>query len=200
MNLVRVRRLSDGLFAIVTPFNKRAIEIAKDDVPGLKWVAPLTARVGYEDAARLYCEKLQKERLAKVAWESSPPPRGALSNSLNLKRALRGYQLDGVQHLIEHACTGALLADGMGLGKSVQALAAILELNAYPALIVCPANVRWSWVREAEALGLPTPLILSTKKPPKDGQITKEDGIVICNYDILNAWKSPQRYENHCIR
>jgi SWI/SNF-related matrix-associated actin-dependent regulator of chromatin subfamily A-like protein 1 len=188
VNLVRVKRLPDGLFTIATPFNKHAVELAKD-IPGLKWVAGLTARVGYEDAARVYCEKLAAEGLAKVVWEAEAPFCVALSSSLALKRPLRNYQLEGVKYLIAHAKTGALLADCMGGGKTTQSLAAILELNEYPALIVCPANVRWSWVREAEALGLHPPLILTTKKPPKDGSITKDDGIVICNYDILNAWK-----------
>ena len=42
----------------------------------------------------------------------------------------------------------ALLADEMGLGKSVQAVRAVEQLNAYPALIVCPNSMKWVWADE----------------------------------------------------
>jgi SWI/SNF-related matrix-associated actin-dependent regulator 1 of chromatin subfamily A len=77
----------------------------------------------------------------------------------------------------------------MGTGKTRQTLAAIASMGAYPALIVCPANVKYGWTREAEKLGLEPPLVISTKKPDTSSLIAEEDGIVIVNYDIIAAWQ-----------
>ena len=42
------------------------------------------------------------------------------------------------------------LADEQGLGKTVQALAALEADDAYPAVIVCPAGLKLNWRREIE--------------------------------------------------
>ena len=66
--------------------------------------------------------------------------------------ALRGtllpYQIAGVRYLC--SASRAVLADEHGLGKTVQALATIETLGAYPALVVCPAPLQLSWLREAQ--------------------------------------------------
>ncbi len=61
---------------------------------------------------------------------------------------LRPFQRAGVEYLISHP--QCLLADEMGLGKTVQALAALKALDAFPALIICPASLKYNWKREAE--------------------------------------------------
>ena len=40
------------------------------------------------------------------------------------------------------------LADEQGLGKTVEALAAIEAADAYPAIVVCPASLKLNWQRE----------------------------------------------------
>ncbi len=65
-----------------------------------------------------------------------------------LESRLRPYQLQGIRFLRDQR--RAFLADGMGLGKSVQALVAIEHLQAHPAIIVCPASVKLSWRAEIE--------------------------------------------------
>ncbi|MEY4512505.1 MAG: hypothetical protein RLZZ450_4627, partial [Pseudomonadota bacterium] len=68
--------------------------------------------------------------------------------SPGLQRSLLPFQVAGVRY----ACLAprAFLADERGLGKTVQALAAIDTLDAYPALIICPAPLQLNWVREAQ--------------------------------------------------
>ena len=48
----------------------------------------------------------------------------------------------------------AFLADEQGLGKTIEALAAIEADGAYPAVVVCPASLKLNWLREIER-GLP---------------------------------------------
>lgn len=68
--------------------------------------------------------------------------------SPGLQRTLLPFQVAGVRY----ACLAprAFFADERGLGKTAQALATIDTLEAYPALIICPAPLQLNWVREAQ--------------------------------------------------
>lgn len=71
---------------------------------------------------------------------------------LSLMRAsLRGYQAFGAKFAL--AQNRAILGDEMGLGKSVEALAAMCHLRVQGEqnfLVVCPASVIVNWTREIE--------------------------------------------------
>lgn len=98
--------------------------------------------------------------------------------------------IEGESHLFPYQVIGAkwlrdiskgILADDMGLGKTRQALAAM----TFPALIICPANAKTAWAREA-ALMHPEKSVevcSGTKTYPI------ESDVVIINYDILGPWK-----------
>ena len=61
---------------------------------------------------------------------------------------LRPFQRAGVDYVVR--ARRAFLADEQGLGKTVQALAALEADAAYPALVLCPASLKLNWQREAE--------------------------------------------------
>lgn len=64
----------------------------------------------------------------------------------NLSGTLMPYQKAGVSYA--SSVGRCLIADQMGLGKTVEAIA-ILELrDAFPAIIVCPASLKENWRRE----------------------------------------------------
>ncbi len=63
-----------------------------------------------------------------------------------LEQHLRPYQRQGVDFLVDKK--RAFLGDGMGLGKTLQALLALERLRAFPAVVVCPASVKLSWKAE----------------------------------------------------
>ncbi|HEX5660853.1 MAG TPA: SNF2-related protein [Polyangiales bacterium] len=65
-----------------------------------------------------------------------------------LRDVLRPYQVAGVRYL--SLATRAFLADELGLGKTLQALATIETLQAYPALVLCPAALQRTWLRESQ--------------------------------------------------
>lgn len=68
-----------------------------------------------------------------------------------------------------------------------QVLAAIGEGLELPAVIVCPANVKTSWLAEGKRLGLDAHLLFGLS-PPKDAQLEKSDGIVVMNYELVDKW------------
>jgi SWI/SNF-related matrix-associated actin-dependent regulator of chromatin subfamily A-like protein 1 len=61
---------------------------------------------------------------------------------------LKPFQRAGVKYLLSQR--RAFLADEQGLGKTIEALAAIEADGAYPAVIVCPASLKLNWMREIE--------------------------------------------------
>lgn len=77
-----------------------------------------------------------------------------------LDNALRGYQREGVRFLqaMSRCGLGALLADDMGLGKSIQLLAHLaLEKSSgrakHPSLLIVPTSVITKWQAENEKFG-----------------------------------------------
>ena len=75
------------------------------------------------------------------------------------------------------------LADEQGLGKTVEALAALEADGAYPAIVVCPASMKLNWEREAQRW-LPhrsVAVIHGRCAVPPRGDIT------IVNYEIVAA-------------
>lgn len=82
----------------------------------------------------------------------SDAPSTVLGRELRLPEPLRSYQWDGVRFLSERH--SALLADQMGLGKTVMVSTALSllfhTLHANRALVVVPASLRLNWERELD--------------------------------------------------
>jgi superfamily II DNA or RNA helicase len=75
-------------------------------------------------------------------WES-PAPNGYM---------LHEYQKDGVRFCASRGMR-ALVGDEMGVGKTVQAIAAAEAVNAPKIIVICPANARYVWEREIQGWG-----------------------------------------------
>lgn len=96
------------------------------------------------------------------------------------------YQLKGVK-LIRQFNGRALLADEMGLGKTLQSLLYIQEKDAFPAIVICPACLKYNWQAEVRKhLGIRAD-IFETTKPHAWSSFTRHK-IAIINYDILEGW------------
>ena len=98
---------------------------------------------------------------------------------------LKPYQWQAVLQI--RAFKGrALLADEMGLGKTIQALKWIVKAKKYPAVIVTPASLKWTWQSEAMThFEIRVPVISGRRKR---GASLSDQRIVILNYDILDSW------------
>jgi superfamily II DNA or RNA helicase len=94
---------------------------------------------------------------------------------------LEPFQWAGVRYVL--GARRAFLADEQGLGKTVQALAALEADLAYPAVVVCPASLKLNWEREA-ARWLPhrSVAVVSGR-----GTTAPAADVTILNYEIVAA-------------
>jgi SWI/SNF-related matrix-associated actin-dependent regulator of chromatin subfamily A-like protein 1 len=92
---------------------------------------------------------------------------------------LAPFQWAGVRYALDRRRT--FVADEQGLGKTVQALAALEADDAFPAVVVCPASLKLTWEREA-AKWLPhrSRTVVSGR-----GTAAPEADLVIVNYEIV---------------
>lgn len=100
-------------------------------------------------------------------------------------RELYPFQYVGVR-FAQLAGGRCLIGDDMGIGKTIQAIAYIaLNSEQLPALVVCPASVKYNWAKECKAwLPNMTVEVLEGRK----GVIPDAD-IIVCNYDIISQRK-----------
>jgi SWI/SNF-related matrix-associated actin-dependent regulator 1 of chromatin subfamily A len=95
---------------------------------------------------------------------------------------LAPFQWVAVHYALEARRT--FLADEQGLGKTVEALATLEADEAFPAIVICPASMKLTWLREAEHwLPHRSRQVLSGRS---EGPIEPAD-ITILNYEIVQA-------------
>src|SRR3954470_9007537 len=118
-------------------------------------------------------EHVRRSR-ARSAPPPDPPPRLAGGE-------LAPFQWAGVRYVLE--ARRAFLADEQGLGKTVQALAALEADDAFPAIVVCPASLKLNWEREtAKWLPHRSVAVIQGRMPvPPTAEIT------ILNYEVVAA-------------
>jgi len=81
---------------------------------------------------------------------------------------------------------GQILGDEMGLGKTIQAGALIKGLKLYPALVITPASLKYSFANKLEeVVKIPNIKVLNGSRPYSIPQ----GEVVIINYDVLSYWK-----------
>jgi len=100
-------------------------------------------------------------------------------------RELYPFQYVGVR-FAQLAGGRCLIGDDMGVGKTIQAIAHIaLNDDKLPALIVCPASVKYNWLKEVKGW---LPNMTAEVLEGRSGSIPPAD-IVICNYDLISGRK-----------
>ena len=117
--------------------------------------------------ARELLEELAEEHERAAATVALSYAEDAELDGLVLGGELHPFQRAGVRYALERRRT--FIADEQGLGKTVQALAALEADEAFPAVVVCPASMKLTWRREAHT-GCPSAASrCSTAAPPPPG-------------------------------
>jgi len=198
MNVERIG--NSHLFSIAHPrFSPALVEAAKG-TPGMTWSGPLRAWTGYADAVSTVVTALQAKGLRLEGTEQLPSPDGWRSSPVSLpfrREGLREYQEVGVKFLLARAGEGALLADGMRLGKSLQALVAARAWRS-KTLVVCPSHVVGVWARGAEdpsgkgeaAKWWPEAEVYVCEgvRPERSAPLGEDITIAVVSYDVVYAW------------
>lgn len=150
---------------------------SKDQKTGewqVAWWAPVSAEQAAKENAAIEASRATDAEIA------IPAPEGL---------AYMPFQRAGIKFLSEHPAV--LLADQMGLGKTVQAVGLInMKPEIKTVLVVCPASLKLNWRNElARWLTRPLRVGVQDAGQPWCG---KGVDIVVLNYDILS--KYPQIY------
>jgi SNF2 family DNA or RNA helicase len=103
------------------------------------WIAP---------DALVELQRIREEHARAAGLVELSAARTADLDVPGLGGELKPFQRAGVSYLL--AQRRAFLADEQGLGKTIEALAAIEADGAYPAVVVCPASLKLNWLREIE--------------------------------------------------
>lgn len=156
-----------------------------DNIPGLRVFEDGNA-IGHSDALDVALARHGEGPLASQHWTPS-------WNHGYTPNYLRDYQTRGVSWLATHLKHegGALLGDDMGLGKTVQTIS-VWGALAYPCiLIVCPASVRRTWLREFEKWAPEAKVCVVTEA--KRATLCLDHAVTITSYELVA--KLPQTYE-----
>lgn len=101
------------------------------------------------------------------------------------------HQIKGIL-LLEKVGGNTLLADDMGLGKTLQTLGYLYRNpDAFPAVIVCPAAVKFNWEHESLLFFGMRASVCEGMTPPifNRNSFATHPPITIVNYDILGKWE-----------
>lgn len=114
---------------------------------------------------------------------------------IGLKRVPRSYQCEGVAYMINHG--NCINGDDCGLGKTAQTIIIIELIDAFPALIITPASVKYNWKKEWEKWNPDRKIGVIERKRKFDPEVWNND-VVIINYDVLgerNMEKPTAKFE-----
>lgn len=185
-----------GMAVIKFPFDSEIITEVKKlpqrtwDMKKKHWTAPITIGVlEFADKYKFDVEDSVREKIIELTKKSTEllvqsTSTDADINIPSLNGTLMPYQKAGVAYA--GSVGRCLIADQMGLGKTVEAIASLEYRDAFPAIIVCPASLKENWKREINKwLPHRTVNILSGK-----GNIANVD-VNIVNYDIIGRFVEP---------
>ncbi|MEM8829447.1 MAG: DEAD/DEAH box helicase [Cyanobacteria bacterium P01_G01_bin.19] len=183
--------LGEGQFiALTQQFRKRLDELrafGNQKGKGLQFHA-LTSMVledAIADIGNVKADKHWKQQVKKLKEVKELQPE--LPSTLQAE--LRDYQQEGFEWMsrLAHWGVGACLADQMGLGKTLQALALILNHATQGAtLIIAPTSVCMNWISEAQKFA-------PTLNPVEFGNVDRQKtldalqpfDLFVCSYGLL---------------
>jgi SWI/SNF-related matrix-associated actin-dependent regulator of chromatin subfamily A-like protein 1 len=138
------------------------------------------------EAARCL-ERLEAERARAAETIALSLAHDAELNTDALNGELRPFQRAGVCYALRQRRT--FLADEQGLGKTIEALAALELDGAFPAAVICPASMKLVWRAECERwLPRRSVAVLDGRSADRWEHADAPGAeVIICNYDIVEA-------------
>ena len=176
-------------FTLTFPYNEGDLKHVQDlpirqwDKPKSLWKVPRLASKSLEQLEEAIWT--DKAKVAKGTVEAT------ILKLVDLKfqegvsdGLLRPYQAVGVEFLT--FAKKGLLADDMGLGKSIQAIKAAMSVPAEKVLVLCPASLKWKWADEFKKHFNIDALVVSGTKAERRAVWKSDAKFTIANYDLLH--------------
>lgn len=110
-------------------------------------------------------------------------------------KKLYSHQEEGIKFLLSR--NGCILADDMGLGKSIQSIIAALESGAKKILVVAPSSAKINWEREINVFCDDTAIIEGKKW--NDAKFTIINFDILKNFHTLHDGKPPKKGEPEIV-
>lgn len=154
MGRINIEKLDDGRYLLKASYFSKALVDHSKSVPGMNYDPSTKGWIGYSDAVTATAARLSTTGITVSGLDlltTSESWRTSRSLYLYAQQGTKGYKLreyqdEGVRFLLARSREGALLADGMRLGKSAQAVIAARAFKA-KTLIVCQSHVVGVWGR-----------------------------------------------------
>jgi SNF2 family DNA or RNA helicase len=191
----RFLEIKPGQFVQLThAFQKRLQALdryAVKDGKGVKFhpLAALALEGFFQEVGSLHANKAWKAHIAKLQTQTDP----LLAGPSTLHAELRDYQLEGINWLncLSDWGVGACLADDMGIGKTMQALAMLIKHAPQgPSLVIAPVSVCANWVAEAGRFAPCVNLIVfGGSNREKNLENAGSFDVVICSYGLMQQTK-----------
>ena len=188
-----------GRLVFAFPYDQSIVAEVKElpgrlwDVKKRVWTAPPSlAAVEIADKYGFSIAQSLRDMLLKAAERETKLLAASTSTDADvsiptLSGTLMPYQKAGVAYA--STVGKCLIADQMGLGKTVEAIATLEAKDAFPAVVICPASLKENWRREfAKWLPHRSVNIVSGKT-----DIVQCD-VNVVNYDILYKFVEPIKH------
>lgn len=182
---MKIIKVSDRQCAVVANYFSRALNEHARAVPGMKFDWDQKIWVGSLDACAALSNRLLSVGVMVDDSISRDPHHDLLLGDLP---GLREYQKAGVRFLLEKSSEGALLADGMRLGKTAQTCV-FLSLVKQKTVVIAPHHVIGVWERELKKWA--PELSVYVCEGTKPSSISED--VVLIHYEIVKDWISSLR-------
>ncbi|MBW4442722.1 MAG: DEAD/DEAH box helicase [Plectolyngbya sp. WJT66-NPBG17] len=187
----RFIRLEDGQFlALTQEFRKRLDDfraIAEQHGKGARFhpLAAVAIEDWIDEVGELEADRHWQEHIRKLKEVEALDP----IVPSTLQAELRDYQIEGFRWMakLAHWGVGACLADGMGLGKTLQSIALILTRAANGAtLVIAPTSVCLNWISEVDRFA-PTLNVVQFGSGDRQKVLDRLQpfDILVCSYGLL---------------
>lgn len=124
----------------------KAVKGSSYDRSAKAWLVP--ADTGGELIGMLVAEGFTDLSAMSPEEYGEIPEMPQLTFPINLKVTPYDFQKEGIAFSVQNRRT--LIGDEPGLGKTIQAIASVVALNAFPCLVICPSSLKINWKEEWE--------------------------------------------------
>ena len=179
----------DDKFILTFPYNQEDLQQVQNSLPVRTW----DKKEKVWEVPQLCVKTL--DNLKNVSWEENAEiQKGKIERALLSLVDYKFKKGESNNFLLPHQRVGAdylkiakkaLLADGLGLGKSLMAITAAKEKIPEKCLVLCPSSLRYNWENEFKKHYNIEPLVIDGTRRKREQLWKEKSQFTIATYDIL---------------